>query len=70
VASVVAGFYYLRILKLIWFDAPQVQFDSSPSEARLVAIILAIIAFPVMMVALSLIYPVAERAGALFGNAL
>jgi len=70
VASVVAGFYYLRLLKLMWFDAPITGFEPSPSEARLVAIASAIIAFPVMMVALSIIYPVAKRAGALFGYAL
>ena len=37
VASVVAAFYYLRIIKLMWFDPPldeQATTDAQPIEAR------------------------------------
>ncbi|RZJ74472.1 MAG: NADH-quinone oxidoreductase subunit N, partial [Brevundimonas sp.] len=36
VASVVAGFYYLRLIKLMWFDAPagEVRTDKAPMEAQ------------------------------------
>lgn len=36
VASVVAGFYYLRLIKLMWFDAPvdEVRTDPAPVEAQ------------------------------------
>ena len=36
VASVVAGFYYLRLIKLMWFDAPvdEVRTDKAPVEAQ------------------------------------
>jgi NADH-quinone oxidoreductase subunit N len=43
IASVVAAFYYLRIIKIMWFDPAPGAVDRSPAEARWVA--LAISAF-------------------------
>jgi NADH-quinone oxidoreductase subunit N len=37
VASVVAAFYYLRIIKIMWFDPAPGEVDRSPSEARWIA---------------------------------
>jgi NADH-quinone oxidoreductase subunit N len=39
VASVVGAFYYLRIVKLIYFDEPAPQFDKTDGEVRYVAIV-------------------------------
>jgi NADH-quinone oxidoreductase subunit N len=36
-ASVVAAFYYLRIVKIMYFDEPAENFEPAPSEVRLVA---------------------------------
>jgi NADH-quinone oxidoreductase subunit N len=41
VASVVAAFYYLRILKVMWFDPAPGAVDRSPVEARWVAVALS-----------------------------
>ncbi|MGZ3305486.1 MAG: NADH-quinone oxidoreductase subunit NuoN [Asticcacaulis sp.] len=37
VASVIAAFYYLRMIKLMWFDAPGIVLDKTPPEARWLA---------------------------------
>jgi NADH-quinone oxidoreductase subunit N len=36
VASVVGAFYYLRIIKIMWFDEPESKFVSAAGELRLV----------------------------------
>jgi NADH-quinone oxidoreductase subunit N len=52
VLSVVAAFFYLRIIKVMWFDPPAGEVDASPGEAKLVAYASALFAFPVVIVAL------------------
>ena len=37
IASVVSAFYYLRIVKIIYFDEPQAAFDTMDAEVKLVA---------------------------------
>jgi NADH-quinone oxidoreductase subunit N len=39
VLSVVAAFFYLRIIKVMWFDAPVGAVDPEPAEAKGVAIV-------------------------------
>ena len=52
-ASVVAAFYYLRIIKIMWFDASVgAATDRSPSEARWIAIAASVFSFPLVLVAL------------------
>lgn len=69
VASVVAAFYYLRIIKLMWFDAPlsEVKPDASPIEAKTVAWLSAAFAFPLVIVGLTWIEPLARNAASGFG---
>ncbi|HZV85486.1 MAG TPA: proton-conducting transporter membrane subunit, partial [Brevundimonas sp.] len=70
VASVVAGFYYLRMIKLMWFDpAPEgtEATDASPVEARTIAWAAAAFSFPVVIVALTWIEPLARAASAGYG---
>lgn len=70
VASVVAGFYYLRIIKLMWFDpAPEgvEAIDRSPIEAKTVAIAAALFSFPLVMVALTWLEPLARAAAVGYG---
>jgi NADH-quinone oxidoreductase subunit N len=70
VASVVAGFYYLRIIKVMWFDpAPEglPATDPAPVEAKTVALAAAVFSFPLVIVALPWLVPLAARAATGFG---
>jgi NADH-quinone oxidoreductase subunit N len=69
VGSVVAAFYYLRLIKVMWFDAAEGATDKAPLEARAIGIGLALFCFPVVWVALAWIYPAAGRAAHAFGLA-
>lgn len=68
VASVIAAFYYLRILKLMWFDAPPSDLDAVPAEAKWISYASAAFAFPGVAVFLWLAYDVAQRAAIGFGG--
>ena len=70
VASVVAGFYYLRIIKLMWFDpAPEgvEPIDRSPIEAKTIAVAAALFSFPLVMIALTWLEPFARAAAVGYG---
>ena len=67
--SVVAAFYYLRLLKVMWFDAAPGQVDKAPGEAQAVAIGAAIFSFPVVLGALVFLDPLAKAAALAFGLA-
>nr|WP_314428933.1 NADH-quinone oxidoreductase subunit NuoN [uncultured Brevundimonas sp.] len=64
VASVVAGFYYLRIIKVMWFDTPEfdVTTDKSPLEAKWIALGAAAFCFPLVIVALTWLEPLTRAA--------
>jgi NADH-quinone oxidoreductase subunit N len=69
VASVVAAFYYLRIIKLMWFDAPldETGTDAAPVEARSIAFACAAFCFPVVIIGLTFLEPLTKAAAAGFG---
>lgn len=70
VASVVAGFYYLRIIKVMWFDpAPEgtAATDKAPFEAKTIALACAAFAFPLVIVGLTWLEPFAAVAATGFG---
>jgi NADH-quinone oxidoreductase subunit N len=69
VASVVAAFYYLRIIKVMWFDpAPEgATTDAAPVEARWTAWAAAAFAFPLVIVGLTWIEPLTRVAAAGLG---
>ena len=69
VASVVAAFYYLRIIKVMWFDpAPeQAATDTAPVEAQWTAWAAAAFAFPLVIVGLTWIEPLTRVAAAGLG---
>lgn len=69
VGSVVAAFYYLRLIKVMWFDVSQGATDKPPAEARLIGFGLALFSFPVVLLALTWIDPLAQAAAAAFGLA-
>jgi NADH-quinone oxidoreductase subunit N len=70
VASVVAAFYYLRIIKLMWFDpAPEgvEATDRAPIEAKTVALASAAFAFPLVIVGLTWLEPLTRIAATGYG---
>jgi NADH-quinone oxidoreductase subunit N len=49
-ASVVSAFYYLRVVKVMYFDEPVDQFDAAPLEVRVIAIAAGVIAVGMALV--------------------
>ena len=66
-SSVVAAFYYLRLIKVMWFDPPKGATDRAPADARGVALAAAVFSFPVVLPALIFIDPLSKAAAAAFG---
>ncbi|WP_309604593.1 NADH-quinone oxidoreductase subunit NuoN [Phenylobacterium sp.] len=69
VGSVVAAFYYLRLIKVMWFDAAAGPTDTAPPEAKGIGLAMALFSFPLVLAALVWIYPAAGRAAHAFGLA-
>ena len=66
VSSVVAAFYYLRLIKVMWFDPSAGETDAAPMFAKSVAYAAALFSFPVVMLALVALDPAAAAAAAAF----
>ena len=62
VGSVVAAFYYLRLIRVMWFDPAPGQTDAPPREAVAITYASALFAFPAVMIALVALYPWARTA--------
>ncbi len=68
VSSVVAAFYYLRLIKVMWFDASTGgAVDKPPADAKGVAYAAALFSMPVVLVALIGLDPLAKSAATAFG---
>jgi len=48
-ASVIGAFYYLRIIKTIWFDEPENEFVTAPNELRFMATVSGLLVFPILV---------------------
>ena len=64
IGSVVAAFYYLRLIKIMWLDPSPGATDKPEGEAVAVTYASALFAFPVVMLALIALYPWARAAAA------
>ena len=64
IGSVIAAFYYLRLIKIMWLDPAPGATDKPPAEAVAVTYASALFAFPVVMLALVALYPWARAAAA------
>ena len=64
VGSVVAAFYYLRLIKVMWLDPAPGQTDAPPVGARYVAYAAALFAIAALLGPLTLIDPLAQAAAA------
>ncbi len=62
VGSVVAAFYYLRLIKVMWLDPSPGVTDAPPMEAKLVTYGAALFALPVVLIALIYLDPLAQAA--------
>ena len=67
VTSVVAAFYYLRLVKTMWFDPSPGQTDPTPFDAKAIAILAALFSFPLVLPALAILDPLARSAAAALG---
>jgi NADH-quinone oxidoreductase subunit N len=67
VFSVVAAFFYLRIVKVIWFDAPAGAVDKEPMDAKVIAIAAALLSFPIVPVFMGLLEAFALTAAGALG---
>jgi NADH-quinone oxidoreductase subunit N len=67
VGSVVAAFYYLRIVKTMWFDTAPGAADRPAGYAAGVAYASALFSFPVVLIALAALDPLAATAARSFG---
>ena len=67
IGSVVAAFYYLRLIKVMWFDKAQTGTDQPPVEAKAIAYAAAVFSFPVVLGALVFIDPLAGAAARALG---
>lgn len=48
-ASVIGAFYYLRIIKTMWFEDAEQEFIDAPQSLRWTALISALLVFPVLL---------------------
>ncbi len=67
VGSVVAAFYYLRLIKVMWMDASPGATEKPPIEARTIGILGALFSFPLCILALIWLDPLAKAAAAALG---
>jgi NADH-quinone oxidoreductase subunit N len=67
VSSVVAAFYYLRLIKVMWFDPAPGKVDAAPADAKAIAYAAALFSFPVVLLALTQIEPLTRAAASAFG---
>ena len=67
VASVVAAFYYLRVIKLMWFDPAPGRVDRAPAEARWIAYACSLFAAVLVWGALVYLTPAAMTASQSLG---
>jgi NADH-quinone oxidoreductase subunit N len=65
-ASVVGAYYYLRVIKIIYFDEPQPAFDGMDSEVKWVAYVSAAFALFFVVFASPLLNIAAAAAKSLF----
>ena len=67
VMSVVAAFYYLRLIKTMWFDPAPGRTDAPAGDARAIGLAAALFSFPLVMPFLALLEPWAKTAAQAFG---
>ncbi|MDB5480340.1 MAG: NADH-quinone oxidoreductase subunit NuoN [Caulobacteraceae bacterium] len=62
VGSVVAAYYYLKLIKVMWLDPSPGATDAPPAEAVAITYATALFAFPAVLIALIVLDPAAQTA--------
>ncbi|HEY3799590.1 MAG TPA: NADH-quinone oxidoreductase subunit NuoN [Caulobacteraceae bacterium] len=68
VGSVVAAFYYLRLIKVMWLDPPEGATDAPPGGAVAVAYATALFACSLVWFALIVLDPISQQAALAFAH--
>ncbi len=50
VSSVIGAFYYLRIVKVMWFDEPEREFVTPPASVKIITLISVLLICPVLII--------------------
>ena len=50
VFSVVGAFYYLRVIKTMWFDEPKNEFVEAPKSLRFIALVSGLLVLPILII--------------------
>ena len=50
VFSVVGAFYYLRVIKTMWFDEPKNEFVEAPASLRYIALVSGLLVLPILII--------------------
>jgi NADH-quinone oxidoreductase subunit N len=69
VFSVVGAFYYLRLIKTMWFETGDTTTDAPAPEVKAIAYAAALFSCPVVLIALIWLDPLARIAAKAFGHA-
>lgn len=69
IGSVVGAFYYLRLIKTMWFEVGDAKTDAPAPEVKTIAYAAALFSFPVVLAALIWLDPLARIAAKAFGHA-
>ena len=69
VGSVVGAFYYLRLIKTMWFELGDAKTDAPAPEVKGIAYAAAFFSFPIVLIVLVWLDPVARIAAKAFGHA-
>jgi NADH-quinone oxidoreductase subunit N len=67
VGSVVGAFYYLRLIKTMWFEPAEGGVDKPALEIKAIAFGAALFSFPLVLIALVWLDPLAQAAARAFG---
>jgi len=49
VASVIGAFYYLRVIKTMWFDVPRHEFVEAPQNLRFISLVSGLLILPILL---------------------
>ncbi len=69
IGSVVGAFYYLRLIKTMWFEVGDAKADAPAPEVKTIAYAAALFSFPIVLAALIWLDPLARIAAKAFGHA-
>ena len=49
IASVIGAFYYLRVIRMMWFSEPAQEFVKAPTSLRVISTVSGVLIFPILL---------------------